>query len=47
MRAGRAGRFELHFEALVAQELHARASMLPTAPVLPEQGSRTDEERVQ
>ena len=36
-----------HFEALAAQELHTRASMLPTAPVLPEQGSRTDEERVQ
>jgi hypothetical protein len=45
--SGRRGLRGLHLDALVAQELHAGASMLPAAPVPPEQGSGPDDEGVQ
>ncbi len=40
IRAGRTGLFDLHFEALVTQQLHAGSAMLPATPIAPEQGSR-------
>src|SRR5260370_47069 len=39
--AGLAGRADLDFHALVAQELHAGAAMLSATPVSPAQGSRS------
>jgi hypothetical protein len=42
--AGRADRLDLYLDALPAQQLHALPSMLPPAPVFPEQGHRTDDE---
>ena len=46
-RASGGGRPDLHLDALLAQELYARTSVVPTAPVTPEQGCRTDDERMQ
>ena len=45
--AGRSGRFDLDLDALMAQELYACTSVVPTAPVAPEQGHRADSERMQ
>jgi hypothetical protein len=39
--AGLAGRADLGFHALVAQELHAGTAMRSATPISPEQGSRT------
>jgi Transposase DDE domain len=39
VRAGRAARLDLHPDARLSQELPARSSMEPTAPVPPEQGT--------
>src|SRR5262245_37436295 len=41
------GRLQEYVNALVAQELSAGSTMLPTAPVMPEQGLRTDLEGMQ
>jgi hypothetical protein len=46
-QAGRGGRADLYLNALMAQELDARTPVEPTAPVVPEQGSRTDDKWMQ
>jgi len=45
----RGGRFDLDGDALMAQQLDARPSVLPTGvhPVSPEQGLRPNDERMQ
>src|SRR5712692_9556033 len=45
--AGRGGRGNLDFDTLMTHQLDARTSVVPTAPVTPEQGCRTDDERMQ
>jgi len=47
VRAGSASRFDLHFEALVTQQLQAGAARRPPVPVTPEQGGDADAERMQ
>ncbi len=37
----------MHVNPLVTQQLHASSTMLPAAPIFPEQGSRANLERVQ
>jgi len=44
---GRAGLIHLYLHALVTQELDAHTPMKPSAPVSPEQGSRTDHQGMQ
>ena len=46
-QAGGDGRPDLYLDALMAQELDACPSVGPTAPVAPEQGRRTNDERMQ
>ena len=46
-QTGGDGRPDLYLDALMAQELDARPSVGPTAPVAPEEGGRTDDERMQ
>ena len=46
-QAGGDGRPDLDLDLLVAQELGACPSVGPTAPVAPEQGCRTNNERMQ
>ena len=43
----RGGRFDLDGDALMAQQLDARPSVLPTTPVPPEQRLRPNDERMQ
>jgi hypothetical protein len=46
-QAGGDGRPDLDLDALMAQELDACTSVGPAAPVAPEQGRRTGDERMQ
>ena len=46
-QTGGDGRHDLYLDALKAQELDARPSVGPTAPVAPEEGGRTDDEWMQ
>lgn len=50
MRKSRArvlGWLQMYVNALVSQEVSTGSTMLPTAPVMPLQGPRTDLERMQ
>ena len=38
---------DLYLDTLMAQQLYTHTSVVPTAPVSPEQGRRTDDERMQ
>ena len=44
---GRESRLHLDLQALTCEQLHARPTMKPPAPISPEEGSRTDEEWMQ
>jgi hypothetical protein len=46
-RSGRKIRFYPHLQALVTKKLHTRPPMLPTAPILPEDGERPDDQWMQ
>src|SRR5258708_61165 len=46
-QASGGGRSDLYLDALMAQQLHARTSVVPTAPVTPEHRFRPDDERMQ
>src|SRR5258708_39766518 len=45
--SGRKIRFYPHHQALVTKKLHTRPPMLPTAPILPEDGERPDDQWMQ
>ena len=45
--SGRKIRFYPHLQALVTKKLHTRPPMLPTAPILPEDGERPDDQWMQ
>jgi hypothetical protein len=45
--AGRGGRFDLDLDALMAHQLDARPSVVPTAPVTPEKGFRPNAQWMQ
>src|SRR5260370_27802371 len=44
---GKKTRFYPHLQALVTKKLHTRPPMLPTAPILPEDGERPDDQSMQ
>ncbi len=45
--SGRKPRFYPHLQVLVTKQLHTRPSMLPPAPILPEDGERSDDQWMQ
>ena len=45
--AGRGGRFDLDLDALMAHQLDARPSVVPTVPVTPENGFRPNDQWMQ